>query len=137
MTSDSSPSGSWSTMTSVAGIPSGCSPSLISRFIWSIRSLPTLAKDTTRASAIGASLSDWRQPSRRLPAARSGRLLGDHLHAATPEGVRDHCAPGREEVTHEAPVIAHRARVGGAEVRVARLAHLEAEVRQGLAQADV
>ena len=55
-------------MTSAAGRSSGRSPSLISRFICSIRSPLTPSKETTRASAIRASLSLG--PSLRLPAHR-------------------------------------------------------------------
>src|SRR5437868_1939538 len=54
ITSDFSASASWSTRTSVAGNPSGGSPSRISWFISSIRSLLTPSKDTSRDSAIPA-----------------------------------------------------------------------------------
>ena len=49
-------------------------------------------------------------------AAASGRLLGDHLHAAAPEGVRDHGAAAREQVAQEAPVVAQGVGVGRAQV---------------------
>src|SRR6266545_932084 len=57
ITSDCSASGSWNTIISVAGNPSGGYPSRISRSISSIRDLLTPSKVTTRASAISASLS--------------------------------------------------------------------------------
>src|SRR5215471_1528003 len=63
MTSDFSASGSWSTTISVAGTSGGRSPPDISCFICSIRSELTPSNETTRATAIEASLSGYGEPS--------------------------------------------------------------------------
>src|SRR6478672_9190410 len=92
-TSDFSASGSWSTISSVSGKPSGGWPSCISRSSSAIRSLLTPSKVTTRASAIRSSLSIEANPNARdLSSAfrelrsesRLGRRLADRessLHA--------------------------------------------------------
>src|SRR6266576_3960586 len=132
-TSDFSASGSWSTMSSASGKPSGGWPSRISRSISAIRSLLTPSKVTTRASAIRASLSIEANPNAATSAPLSGAEVLFSSRSAFSAGCRVGRSADRESALHTGGSVSRdRAEVS----KLAGLAedHLQSGALAGLEQ---